>query len=60
MTRIYYRDENVSVLVCEIIGHVSLIRDALDLACIDMDEFAENQGWNDWDPNCLKAEYSND
>jgi hypothetical protein len=58
MTRIYYRDGDVNVLVCEIIGHVSLIRDALVLANVDMDEFAEKQGWNDWDPNCLKAEYT--
>jgi hypothetical protein len=60
MTRIYYKDENVNVRVCEVIGHVSLVRDALELACIDMDTWASQQGWDDYDPNCLKAEYTND
>lgn len=59
MTKIYYRDENVNVLVCEVIGHVSLVWDAIELAGIDMDEWAEKQGWDDYDPNCLKAEYTN-
>jgi hypothetical protein len=58
MTKIYYRDEGVNVLVCEVIGHVSLIWDAIALADIDMDEWAAKQGWDDYDPNCLKAEYT--
>lgn len=54
--KVYYRDENVDELVCEVTANYSVsIEDVLNYCCVDMDKFASDRGWEDWDPNALFA-----
>lgn len=58
MTQVWYKDENTEVKVCEVVGHVALVQDALDVCGVDMDDFASEQGWDDYDPNALETRYT--
>lgn len=54
--KVYYKDEYVNELVCEVMtNHSMTVDEALDLCDVDMDEFASDKGWEDWDPNALVA-----
>lgn len=52
---VIYKDEDGSIYVLgEFSGNMGLTVDqALKLCDIDMDKFAEEQGWDDWDWNCI-------
>lgn len=51
---IVYRDEENEIVVGEFSGNMSYTVDqALDIAGVDMDKFAEENGWDGWDWNCL-------
>lgn len=57
--KVYYKDEYVNELVCEVMtNHSMTIDEALDLCDVDMDEFASEKGWEDWDYDALVAVYS--
>ena len=59
--KVYYRDEYVNELVCEVMtNHSMTVDEALDLCDVDMDKFAGDKGWEDWDPNALVAVYGED
>lgn len=54
--KVCYRYENVDELVCEVTtNHSMMVDEALDLCDVDMDKFASDKGWEDWDPNALVA-----
>lgn len=38
-------------------NHSMTVDEALELLDIDMDEFAQEQGWDDWDWEELRMEY---
>lgn len=48
------------VLVCEVLSsQYRPVEELLDICGIDMDEFAKEQGWEDWDPAELHIEHKN-
>ena len=57
--KLYYKDENVEVLVCEITtNHSMSVDDMLNHCDIDMDDFADKQGWDGWDWGALEISAS--
>ena len=59
MMKLYYKDENVKVLICKITTNYNSmsIDDILKHCDIDMDEFANKQSWDGWDFGALEMEY---
>ena len=56
--KLYYNDNGDKILLTEVItNHSMSIDDALDLAGIDMDKWAEEQGWDNWDYGALEMEW---
>jgi hypothetical protein len=56
--KLYYNDNGNKILLTEVItNHSMSIDDALNLARIDMDEWAEEQGWDNWDYGALEMEW---
>lgn len=52
---VVYADENVFEIVCGVFTNQSLTIDqVLDLNDIDMDDWADNQGWDGWDYDALQ------
>jgi len=52
---IVYKDEEGEVIVAEYSGNRShTVDQALEIAGVDMDEFAEENDWDGWDWNCLE------
>lgn len=55
---VYVHNENDKEVVAEILTNRSLtVEEALDVAGVDMDEYAREKSWEDWDPNALELEY---
>lgn len=53
---IVYKDEEGEVIVAEYSGNRShTVDQALEVAGVDMDEFAEENDWDGWDWNCLEV-----
>ena len=56
--KLYYNNNGDKIPITEVItNHSMSIDDALDLAGIDMDKWAEDQGWDDWDYEALEMEW---
>lgn len=56
--KLYYNDNGNRILLADIMtNHSMSIDDALNLAGIDMDEWAVAQGWDDWDYGALEMEW---
>jgi metal-dependent HD superfamily phosphatase/phosphodiesterase len=56
--KLYYNDNGNKILLAEVMtNHSMSIDDALNLAGIDMDEWAEEQGWDNWDYGALEMEW---
>jgi hypothetical protein len=52
---LYYDDGNVCILLDKFkTYHRVSIDEALELCEIDMDNFAEEQSWDDWDEDALR------
>lgn len=52
--KLYHGD----VEICEIMtNHSMSVDDVLELMEIDMDTFAAEQGWDDWNPDLMRLEY---
>lgn len=56
--KLYYNDNGNKILLTEVItNHSMSIDDALNLSGIDMDKWAEGQGWDNWDYEALEMEW---
>lgn len=54
-----YEDENGIEIIGEITtNHNITVAEALDLIGVDMKEWAEEMGWEDYDYNCLELRTS--
>lgn len=52
--KLYYED----ILLGEVLtNHSMTVDDALEFVGIDMDEYAGEHGWDDWDLEKLRMEY---
>lgn len=52
--RLYYEN----ILLGEVLtNHSMTVDEAIEFIGIDMDKFAEEQGWDDWDWEELRMEY---
>ena len=55
---IYVHSESDREVVAEVLTNRSLtVWEALDVAEVDMDEYADSQGWEGYDPEALVIEY---
>jgi hypothetical protein len=55
--RLYYRDGNVDLLVCDVIAnHTVSIDDMLRICGINMNNWASNNDIEDWQPEYLVLE----
>ena len=55
MLKLIYRDETGTYLIAEVVtNHSMSIDDILQLADISMDDWADKQGWDGWDWDCLE------
>lgn len=55
---IIYNDDGNITVVDSFSGNMGLTVDqALELCGVDMDEFADNQGWDGWDWNSLDIRF---
>lgn len=55
--KLFYNDNSNKILVCEITtNHSMSIDDMLNHCDINMDEWADKQGWDGWDWDCLEIE----
>lgn len=58
MAKLFYEENGVKVLVCEITtNHSMSVDDMLNHCDIDMDDFADKQGWDGWSFEALEMEY---
>ena len=56
--KLYYNDNGEKILITEVItNHSMSVDDALNLSRIDMDKWADEQGWDGWDPGALEMEW---
>jgi hypothetical protein len=56
--KLWYNDNGSKTLVAEVVtNHSMSIDDALDIADVDMDTFASEHGWDDWDYEALEMEW---
>ena len=56
--RVVYRDETGEYEIGNITANHSMTTDeALSLLGIDLDEWADEQGWDGVDPNCVELVY---
>lgn len=56
--KLYYNDNGNKILLTEVMtNHSMSVDDALNVAGIDMDEWAEAQGWDNWDYGALEMEW---
>lgn len=54
----YIHETNEKEVLGEILTNQSLsVEDALDILEINMEEYTQLQGWDDYDPNALELEY---
>lgn len=55
----YVHETNEKEVLGEILTNKSLsVEDALDILEINMEEYTQQQGWDDYDPNALELEYA--
>ena len=56
--KLYYNDNGNKILLTEVLtNHSMSVEDVLNLTGIDMDKWAEDQGWDDWDYGALEMEW---
>ena len=56
--KLYYNDNGERILLVDVMTNHSMSGDdALTLAGIDMDKWAEDQGWDNWDCGALEMDY---
>ena len=54
MMSVYYTDENVNIKLGEVCTNRSLTaEEALYVLGIDMDDYADERGWECWDPEAI-------
>lgn len=54
--KLFYNDNGNKILAVEVVtNHSMSIDDALEY--VDMDEFANNHGWDGWDYEALEMEW---
>lgn len=54
MIYLYYKTEYGNVFIGEVMtNHSMSVQEVLEQLGIDMDEFAKDQGWDNWDPDAL-------
>lgn len=55
----YVHQDNDKEVLGEILTNQSLsVEDVLDILEINMEEYMQQQGWDDYDPNALELEYA--
>lgn len=55
--KLFYNDNDNRILLCEIASNHSMDIDSmLNHSGIDMDKWSSEQGWDDWDWECLEIE----
>lgn len=55
---IYYKDETGTYLIGEIMTNRSItVDEALEIAGVDMDQWADAKGWDGYDWNCIELSY---
>lgn len=55
MLYIYYKDETGTYLIEEIMTNRSItVDEALEIAGVDMDQWADTKGWDGYDWNCIE------
>lgn len=58
---IIYNDNGNVIVIDEFSGNMSLtVNQALQLCNVAMDEYADNQGWDGYDWNCLEIRFKED
>lgn len=58
MLYIYYKDETGTYLIGEITTNRSItVDEALEIAGVDMDQWADAKGWDGYDWNCIELSY---
>jgi hypothetical protein len=58
MLYIYYKDETGTYLIEEIMTNRSItVDEALEIAGVDMDQWADAKGWDGYDWNCITLSY---
>lgn len=56
MKLVYVHSESDVEVIAEIVSNHSIsVEDALELSGVNMDVYAEEQGWEDYDYNALKV-----
>lgn len=56
--KLYYNDAEEKVLIAEVItNHSMSIDDVLEISGVDMDKWAEDRGWDNWDWEALEMEW---
>lgn len=56
--RVIYKDENGELTIGEIITNRSMtVGEALEILGIDLDKWADEQGWDGVDPDCVELIY---
>ena len=56
MLDIYYEDNSVKIYLGQIITNRALTTDEILYALpFDMDDYAQEHGWDGWDSNCIVA-----
>jgi hypothetical protein len=60
--RVYYKDyEGNEREICKVMtNHSMTIDEALNLCGVDMDKWAEEQGWDDWDFEDIYSDYEDE
>ena len=57
--KLYYNDNGDKILVAEVItNHSMSVDDVLELTGINMDDFANEHGWDGWDFGALEMDYT--
>jgi hypothetical protein len=58
MLYIYYKDETGTYLIGEIMTNRSItVDEALEIAGVDMDQWADAKSWDGYDWNCIELSY---
>lgn len=59
MVKLFYEENGEKILIGEVVtNHSMSIDDILSLLDINMDDFAEQQGWDGWNYEALKMEWN--
>lgn len=56
--KLLYEENGERIVLGEVLtNHSMSIEDVIELLEIDMDQFAHDRGWDDWNYESLKLEY---